>query len=486
MEYFHWGIEGWFDAPQSNIYAEMVKSAKDGAHFVEIGAWKGKSTSFMAVEIKNSGKKIKFDVVDTFKGSPEHQNLPCIINDTLYQEYLSNIEPVKKYVNTIVGDSSNIAGMYADDSLDFVFIDGDHTLEGVRRDIMAWFDKVKPGGYLCGNDVFQKGHDGVHQAIMQLLDNVDIYQNNWIYKKPKIVEHLVEVNTDTHLSVYNNYDTIVDCAYVITLPGNETSEKCTARCVDSLNAVGMKYELFPGFDGTDRKVIKTPDHLKDQQWIKWIKVADHLLSPSEIACAMSHIALWAHCVSINKPIVILEHDALMLKKYTKMPGLCCVDTLGHMYWTNEAIAKLKLQNISMLQEYLKENELHTFNDFPFLNVANENYLYQLGQHAYAIDPYAAKKLLTTVINQGLTQPNDTLVNINDIAIITSGFFAAQNTNAFDESTIRPETLKRYDIENFDHRKPTCFVPGVSRIVKNSDVMQEPAWNKDNGDKLWIK
>jgi GR25 family glycosyltransferase involved in LPS biosynthesis len=176
----------------------------------------------------------------------------------------------------------------------------------------------------------------------------------------------------------------------------------------------------------------------------------------------------------------------MLKKYTKMPGLCCVDTLGHMYWTNEAIAKLKLQNISMLQEYLKENELHTFNDFPFLNVANENYLYQLGQHAYAIDPYAAKKLLTTVINQGLTQPNDTLVNINDIAIITSGFFAAQNTNAFDESTIRPETLKRYDIENFDHRKPTCFVPGVSRIVKNSDVMQEPAWNKDNGDKLWIK
>lgn len=480
MKHFYWDIEGWFDAPQSNIYTEMVKSSKDGAHFVEIGAWKGKSTSFMAVEIKNSGKKIKFDVVDTFKGSSEHQNLPCIINDTLYQEYLNNIEPVKELINTIVGDSSNIAGMYADDSLDFVFVDGDHTHEGVLKDIIAWYPKIKPGGYLCGNDIFQKGHEGVYQAIIELLDSVDIYQNNWIYKKPKIVEHLIEVNTDNHLNVYNNYDTNVDCAYIITLPGNEISEKCTERCVESLDAVGMNYELFPGFDGTDRKIIRTPEHLKGQEWIKWIKVTDHLLSLSEIACAMSHIALWAHCVSINKPIVILEHDALMLKKYTKMPEFCCVDMLGHMYWTQVAMSELNFSDTKMLQDYLKDNELHTINDFPFLNVANENYLYQLGQHAYAIDPHAAKKLLTMVINQGLSQPNDTLVNINDIAIITSGFFAAQNTNAFDESTIRPEKNSRYGNEDYDYRKPTDFVPGVSRVVVDKEVMRQGVWEKEFG------
>jgi GR25 family glycosyltransferase involved in LPS biosynthesis len=481
MKHFYWDIEGWFDSPQANIYAEMVRTAKAGSHFVEIGAWKGKSTSFMAVEIINSGKQIKFDVVDTFKGSDEHKNLPCIVNGTLYQEYLSNIEPVKDYVNTVVGDSSKIAELYANDSLDFVFIDGDHSYEGVRRDILSWFTKVKPGGFICGNDIFQKNFDGISQAVSEFFDNVGIYQHNWIYKKPKIIEHEINVNTDEHLNVYSNYNTCVEGAYVITLPGNETSEKCTALCVDSLKSVGMNYKLFPGFDGTDRKIIKTPDHLKNQQWIKWIKVADHLLSTSEIACALSHIALWAHCITINKPIVILEHDAIMLKKYTHMPGFCCVDTLGHMYWTGEALATLNLKNTQELQEYLRDNELHTINDFPFLNVANENYLYQLGQHAYAIDPYAAKKLLTTVINHGLTQPNDTLVNINDIAILTSGFFAAQNTNAFDESTIRPETMARFSsTENFDHRKPTDFVPGVSRIVKDKDVMNLPAWHKEFG------
>lgn len=478
MEHIHWGIEGWFDDAQQNIYGEMVRAAKDGSHFVEIGAWKGKSTSFMAIEIINSGKRIKFDVVDTFRGSEEHKDFSCVVNQTLYDEYLQNIEPVKEHVNTVVGDSSKVAVLYADDSLDFVFIDGDHTYEGVKRDILSWLPKVKPGGYLCGNDMYQKNFDGVAQAVVEVLDDVQVYQHNWVYRKQKIVQHRIDVNTDEHLNVYSNYSPQVDCAYVITLPGNETSERCTARCIDSLNAVGMNYQLFPGFDGTDRKTIKTPQHLIGQEWLKWIKVADHLLSYPEIACAMSHIALWAHCVSINKPIVILEHDSVMLKKYTSMPGFCCVDTLGHMYWANEALSQLNLRDYNTLQEYLKENELRTIGNFPILNCTNQNYLYQMGQHAYAIDPHAAKKLLSNVFSHGLIQTNDTMVNINDIAIWTSGLYATQNNEAFDQSTIRPEHLSRLiGDEQFVFRKPTELIPGVSRRVKNDKVMRHPIWDK---------
>jgi hypothetical protein len=40
----------------------------------------------------------------------------------------------------------------ADETLDFVFIDGDHSTEGVSADIAAWRPKLKPGGWMIGHD----------------------------------------------------------------------------------------------------------------------------------------------------------------------------------------------------------------------------------------------------------------------------------------------------------------------------------------------
>ena len=37
-------------------------------------------------------------------------------------------------------------------SLDFVFIDADHTQKAVKDDILAWKNIVRPGGILCGDD----------------------------------------------------------------------------------------------------------------------------------------------------------------------------------------------------------------------------------------------------------------------------------------------------------------------------------------------
>lgn len=48
--------------------------------------------------------------------------------------------------------SVDAAARFADGSLDFVFIDADHSYEGCRADIAAWWPKVRPGGWLCGHD----------------------------------------------------------------------------------------------------------------------------------------------------------------------------------------------------------------------------------------------------------------------------------------------------------------------------------------------
>jgi|ETNvirenome_6_85_1030632.scaffolds.fasta_scaffold109705_2 predicted O-methyltransferase YrrM len=51
-------------------------------------------------------------------------------------------------------------------SFDFVFIDADHTTEGVLADIAAWRDKVRPGGMLCGHDThFPSVAAAIDQAL---------------------------------------------------------------------------------------------------------------------------------------------------------------------------------------------------------------------------------------------------------------------------------------------------------------------------------
>ena len=46
--------ENWFTYPI--FYSDMVKKFPHGSKFVEVGSWKGKSSSYMAVEIANSIK----------------------------------------------------------------------------------------------------------------------------------------------------------------------------------------------------------------------------------------------------------------------------------------------------------------------------------------------------------------------------------------------------------------------------------------------
>ena len=66
MKHFYGGLEGYFD--YQDIYQKVVSNAKEGEHFVEIGSFLGKSGSFMAVEIINSQKDIRFDCIDHWRG----------------------------------------------------------------------------------------------------------------------------------------------------------------------------------------------------------------------------------------------------------------------------------------------------------------------------------------------------------------------------------------------------------------------------------
>jgi len=69
MEHFYQNIQGWFN--YQKLFTDVIRDLPNNAHIVEIGAWKGASTSYLAVEVINFGKNIKTDVVDTWQSSTD-------------------------------------------------------------------------------------------------------------------------------------------------------------------------------------------------------------------------------------------------------------------------------------------------------------------------------------------------------------------------------------------------------------------------------
>lgn len=51
-------------------------------------------------------------------------------------------------------------------SLDMVYLDAEHTYDGVLGDIHLWWPKIKPGGILAGHDILFYDHIGVTQAVI--------------------------------------------------------------------------------------------------------------------------------------------------------------------------------------------------------------------------------------------------------------------------------------------------------------------------------
>jgi len=186
MEHFYQNLEGMFSF--HNIYHEVVKHINiiegQKPKFIEVGAWKGKSACFMAVEIINSGKDIDFFVIDPFPTLEElHELYGDIhpIEDALYKTYLENIEPVKHIIKTIRKPSLEAVENFQDHSIDFIFLDGDHTYEYVKKELAAWYPKLKKGGIFAGHD-YMEPTCGVKKAVDEFFGEENVVaQSDWSF-----------------------------------------------------------------------------------------------------------------------------------------------------------------------------------------------------------------------------------------------------------------------------------------------------------------
>jgi hypothetical protein len=129
--------------------------------FVEIGTWDG-GFSFELLKNTECEKLYCVDPYKHFEDSSYPDGMNSLTQEQFDNKYNSVIQKFSQFgsrVEFIRSLSKEASARFDYESIDFVYIDGNHEYKYVLDDIITWFPKVKYGGYLCGDDVYSKNMD---------------------------------------------------------------------------------------------------------------------------------------------------------------------------------------------------------------------------------------------------------------------------------------------------------------------------------------
>lgn len=112
---------------------------------VEIGAWNGVTSRGMGLVAKllNTGKKIYS--IDNYMGHPNLTPTP----EEAQLNFIINTYSVAEYCEFIIENSEDVV---FNKSIGFLFIDGGHSYEQVKKDIEKWIPKVVKDGTIIFHD----------------------------------------------------------------------------------------------------------------------------------------------------------------------------------------------------------------------------------------------------------------------------------------------------------------------------------------------
>ena len=156
------GIEGWLsDAQGRALLAAAAATTGQGA-IVEIGSWKGRSTVWLAEGARLARQRVY--AIDRHSGSREDPSANTLT------EFLENITRagVADAIEPLVMSSAEAAAIVRG-PVELLFIDGDHSFAGVKRDAEIWLPRVMDGGVVMFHDVATAGYDGPRRIFRQMV-----------------------------------------------------------------------------------------------------------------------------------------------------------------------------------------------------------------------------------------------------------------------------------------------------------------------------
>lgn len=156
----------------------LAKKVRRGHVIVELGSWQGKSTAFIAMGSK-SRHKSKVYAIDVFEIDPERGfgDKQGIIENGGKKEYLSTFKRnmklagVDKLVIPIKCASTDQKAIkkLKNKRIGMIFLDGDHTYDGVKNDLETWLPKLSKGAIVAFHDYNHLVHTGVKKCVNEYV-----------------------------------------------------------------------------------------------------------------------------------------------------------------------------------------------------------------------------------------------------------------------------------------------------------------------------
>jgi hypothetical protein len=163
-------------------------AATNLARVAEVGVWKG---GFAAAMLASCPAIETYVMVDPWRHLDEWNKPANVDGDTfeaIRLEAMAKTEFAASRRRVLRGTTLEVIDEIEDASLDFAYIDGDHTLRGIVTDLIAMRPKIRPGGFLGGDDfcadVWQHGPAFEPTLVFPLAVHVALAIRATIYALP--------------------------------------------------------------------------------------------------------------------------------------------------------------------------------------------------------------------------------------------------------------------------------------------------------------
>jgi Methyltransferase domain len=166
----------------------LLRKLPKGGIGAEIGVWRGTFSAVLLQRLEPTELHLidpwEFmpDKPQTIYGGGDVTGQPDM--DRIYTEVVTRFAPATRSGRVVIHRARSVdaARSFRDAYFDWIYVDGDHSYEGVTADLAAWRNKVTPGGCISGDDYMTEGAwfgDSVKRAVDEFVA-LGEYRLEWL------------------------------------------------------------------------------------------------------------------------------------------------------------------------------------------------------------------------------------------------------------------------------------------------------------------